>query len=531
MNTPPSVQASHAHPSDKDGEKPGSTVSPSTFLPGLKSFNINRSKYKHYGHLMTSEQVESMMRSESKDLKESRSSLMLSADIDVTSPLDPRRVRVENDLASDLRDAPERNETEENDPQKNDIEPESSDVNDRNDTQGDSDGVDPREALPSRAHDNIRGELNLSTGIPRLTLEDIQVAIRGLDFDIGKSYGEETVRELLRLRVEQERTKQTQYKYKLSQMVLELLKEAESHGFGGDLIRKLFLDDTSDEYKDYLHLLRSHLTSDMESGPLKRKRDESRVSVPVHTPSPNKLPVIDESTVVGQNAPSRCPSGSQILNQSMGQNLGQILGQPLGRYLQPAPVAATTANSGANSVSGSISGPSHSPNLPVYLLHVYPVYYTQMPEQVATKHDDSESLGLPYQKYPAVVFHSLPQQFNQQQSLLHQPQLHPPQSQQQQHQQQQQQQQQQQVAQGQGRPFFYVNSLPPGMTGPVMTSQYFIPPPLPSNMVAWGASAPVPEKRSDEETHHNKRQRGNKNSINFMITTPKNPPAKKYNKL
>lgn len=391
MNTPSSVPLNHGHVDKK--------VSPSTFIPELKLFGIDQAKYKHYGHLMSSEQVENIMR---KPEKESRSSSML--DLDVTSPLDPRPV-----LNGEMKEAEK-----------------------------------PK--------------------IEKLSISEI--AIRGLDFDIGKSYTEETVREIVRLRCEQERTKQSQYKLKLGEVVLELLKEAEQHGFGGDLIQKLFLDENTESYRNYIHFL-------------KGKGND----IPVHTPLP-KLPVIDDSTVIRQNAPSRCLSGTQLLSQN--QATAQVKPQ-------------TSVDSGANSVTGSILGTSHLPNMPMYSLHVYPVYYTQVPE----KHEEPELLGLPYQKYPAVVI---------QQGHQHQ---HQPQS--------QQQQQQSQV----GRPYFYVNSLPPGMA-PVMTSQYFIPPPMPSNMVQW--TAPLQEKK-DEEVHHSKRQKGNKNSINFMITTPKNPPAKKYNKL
>lgn len=61
----------------------------------------------------------------------------------------------------------------------------------------------------------------------------------------------------------------------------------------------------------------------------------------------------------------------------------------------------------------------------------------------------------------------------------------------------------------------------------MMPLQFLIPPPV-GTVFPWGqAQAPVPE-REDKPL---KRHKTGKNGINFMITTPKNPPAKKYNKL
>lgn len=445
MNTPPRVQSSHAHvqrdTSEQHSRQQGNeNTSPSNFLTGLNSFKVIPPGYKHYGHLMTSDQLEKLVsqpyqvKKETKIQDSSRSSLFLSGNENpAISPLDP----------------------------------------------------------PNR--ENL---------------------MRATSMSLDQQYGEETMREMIRLRVEQERTKQAQFKYELGQVTLQLLREAETHGFGGDLIRKLFLDESSDNYLNYIHQLRAQ----MSVGTLKRKYPEgdSVTPAPIRSTSTNKLPVVHNASMqsnshfVNPNAHSVSLCGNQ--NGRRGLQISVLPN-----------VGGNNANSAAGSASGSVSGPSQLPNtnMPVYQLHVFPVYYTQVREQIqldlqkqSQQHEDSESLGLPYtggQKYPAVVFYSPPQQLSAQ-------------SQQQQH--------QHQVLPGQcSRPYYTVNSLTPGMA-PGMASQYFIPPRLPSGMGQWGApAAPVLEdKKHEEETHHHKRQRGNKNSINFMITTPKNPPAKKYNK-
>jgi len=525
MNTPPSVPHAHKDASEVQKNDP----SPSTFLPGLKSFNIEQAKYKHYGHLMTADQVEKIMvkNEEPKDL---RSNLVLSSNLNPgTSPLDPpkrenRKREAESGTKKEAETAPEPSQNCNN-----------------SDTRLDH--------LDHLEHDYLM-EPRLDGRMENQSILDH--LLHALDVSFDKPYSEETMREMLRLRVEQERTKQTHYKLKLSQAVLQLLKEAESHGFGGDLIQKLFLDDTAADYRTYMHYLGSIPSED-----LRRKLAGESIYVshnvpmdhhqehhvphghrpqPTHTPSPNKLPVADNVNM--QNS-HHFASGSHLA---------------LARHS----VSGTQANSALESAS-SISGPSRLPNLPVYQLHVYPIYYAQMPEQMQQQvmvqqghaqtnapqgapqtgqpgqpgqpgqsqsgqsglnqqYKEDESLGLPYQKYPGVVYHSLPPQFrNSGPGLVSQPMTQPM--------------GQQLIPQG-GRPYYYVNSLPPGMR-PVMTSQYFVPPLLPSGMVPWGTSAPTSYKKPDEDHHHHhhKRQKGNKNSINFMITTPKNPPAKKYNKL
>lgn len=86
----------------------------------------------------------------------------------------------------------------------------------------------------------------------------------------------------------------------------------------------------------------------------------------------------------------------------------------------------------------------------------------------------------------------------------------------------------------QGQPVYYVHPTPMTIPGnnSYAPSHYFIPPPLQPGMVSWVPTSVIPEKRREEEDiHTNKKRRALKSGISFMISTPQNPPARKYNKL
>lgn len=537
MNTPPSVP--HSHTDTPDVKKDDSSPS---FLPGIKSFHIDRSKYMSFGHLMAP------IRDDVKkgDDKELASSLVLS------SPLNP----VASPLDSFSTEKRGRISTEEDGQEGKRLD----------DTTGRPGGRDPGEEQQSHHHseDNREHERHQNREHERqrnldnqrhldqhqdhyLRADGDHHLLHNLDVSLDKSYSEDTMREMIRLRIEQERTKQTQYKCKLGQVVLQLLKDAETHGFGGDLIQKLFLAESTADYRTYMQWLSNLSGEELKrrindlNGPMEHHDGDSHnahdsykhPSRAVQTPSPKNLTIVDIMAI--QNAHSLVSLNG---SQSHGGNLHSL--------------ARTRVNSVLES-TGTMTGPSRLPNLPVYPLHVYPINHAPFPEQrqqmvlqlgqiaqsnpsgqagqaghqqsgqsgpssqsqsgqsgqnSQNQKDEPEWLRLPNQKYSSGVYHTLPIQFHN--PILSQPmaQMGP-------------------QMQG-GGPYYYVKSLPPGV-GP-MTSQYFVPPPLPSGMMPWSSSASSSEKNHDEE-HHHKRQKGTKNSINFMITTPKNPPAKKYNKL
>lgn len=578
MNTPPSVPRSHM---DTPNEKKNDP-SPSTFLPGINSFNADRSKYMHYSQMAVG-QMEKLM-DKKMDLKELRSSLVLSSLLSsATSPLDPPP-REKKDRVSTIGNNQEGKrivaDTDAGNLQERGHKEHLQRVH-QQDHQRDRKQIDHR----SDQHVDFVAE-------PRVgSHRDHSILNHMLDVSIDKSYSEETMREVLRLRIEQERTKQTQYKYKLSQVALQLLKEAESHGLGGDLIEKLFLVDSGADFRNFMQWLgnqgedfkrriggdfsrdshnlmdhhgdssnvhvsnnvnesnnvhdssndhvsnKVHESSDVQNSNIAHDSAKKSTSHAIQTPSPKELP---ETLMAVQN-------GLQSVSLSGSH--------PHSRGLQP-PTARTRVNSMLESVTGALSVPFRLPNL-VYLPQANPVYYVHGSDQRVQSgqtgsqigsygnqlsqssqsgqtgrseqaisgqsgqseqafqssqkgNDDSENLGLPNLNYPGMIYQSLPQQFINPPNLFTQSIPH-------------------QMGIQTGTPYYYVNSLPPGMP-PMLTSQYFVPPPpFPSGMIPWGGAVPTSEKKQDDEQHH-KRQKG-KNSINFMITTPKNPPARKYNKL
>lgn len=90
-----------------------------------------------------------------------------------------------------------------------------------------------------------------------------------------------------------------------------------------------------------------------------------------------------------------------------------------------------------------------------------------------------------------------------------------------------------QLSPQQGQQLDYMSSAPVSIPGNTyVPSHYFIPPPLQPGMVSWVPSAVAPDRRhEEEEPYSHKKRRGLKSGISFMISTPQNPPARKYNKL
>lgn len=394
---------------------------------------------------------------------------------------------------------------------------------------------------PSDTH-RRRGESALCSVLSHsvhLPLEPPRDLFRGLPAEklLENLLLDDTVHEVLRLRIEQEKTRQAQLKLDTALCVLELMRETDHHGLGDELLRRLFLDDDED-LRLHLLLLRngdnngsavynvpaSGLTSGSVTAKNLRKNSENssrkRKSPDLHTPSPN--------SASAAAPPSKSPAVSEL----------------------PGPVGSPRPH----------VSPHTSPS--VVLSHqMYPVYYhleskhtgrkksedvgTQMSPRLGPLHD---TLGLPYQtqKYPGVVIPFLngqpapqvpgsnpvanmaspPQQQNpphgpvaSHQKLQH-PQNHHnphnphnplnPQN--------------PNVSHPVPQHYYYINSLPPGMA-PMVLSQYFVPSPMAAGGVIPWTMTPVVEKREEEPA-----RKKTKSGINFMITTPKNPPARKYNK-
>lgn len=338
----------------------------------------------------------------------------------------------------------------------------------------------------------------------------------GLFPDKPWPFSEETLNEMIRLRIEQEKTKQIQTKNELGSTVSHLLKEAEKYGFSGELIRHLFLENHSGDLKSFTHqfqAIAAHHT------PPASEKGKCPPSDSIHTPghTPNKLPALGAleiqpaSTVASQCQSRTLPQLSEHPADHQGPGIRQ--------HHLPLP-----------NQPHALSNPHHSdlkhlPPLPAVPHHLYPVYYptpaqenphhSHQPFHQKTSLDESENLGLPYSnKYPTIVFHSLPLKYPEGQAPPGQP-HHT---------------QHCQIGQQQ---YYYVNSSPQGVPGPVVPSQFLIPQPV-SSMVPWPASAqgtPAPQLvEKKEEERPLKKAKKSKSGINFMISTPKNPPARKYNK-
>lgn len=393
-----------------------------------------------------------------------------------------------------------------------------------------------------KEHHRRRGESTLCSVLSHsvhLPLEPPRDLFRGLLAEklLENLLLDDTVHEVLRLRIEQEKTRQAQLRLDTALCVLELMRETDHHGLGDELLRRLFLDDDED-LRLHLLLLRngvsngstvynvpaSGLTSGSVTAKNLRKNSENSSRKHLHTPSPNSA---------AATAPrSKSPAASEL----------------------PGPVGSPRPH----------VSPRTSPS--VVLSHqMYPVYYHLESKHPGRKNSEDvgtqmsprlDSLGLPYQnqKYPGVVIPYLNGQPAPQvpgpnpganmaspQVVLQQnlPQNHvathqkhqQPQNHHNLHNQHNQHNphnplnpQNPNVSHPVPQHYYYINSLPPGMA-PMVLSQYFVPSPMAAGGVIPWTMTPVVEKREEEPP-----RKKTKSGINFMITTPKNPPARKYNK-
>ncbi|KAF3994037.1 hypothetical protein FT663_00057 [Candidozyma haemuli var. vulneris] len=473
------------HRSEDHSQKKES--SPTSFLPSLKSFDIDTSKYKHYDHSQSTGPTRAV-----SDTSPSIDRLVLNhkpeknASMRQSAPQTTAHSR-----SSSLSSAPEH-------PLKSPLEP---------------------------PHGDVLRALSLPSDKPW-------------------PYSEDTLNELIRLRIEQEKTKHTQVKHELGQVVLELLREAQQHDISSDVIRRIFLNDSPHQY---VHYLQSHLPmagGHLQQPHLQPHQHHQPPPQPHHQQQQQQQPGQPQAPSLGAKRKNSTESvhtpGTE--NDSKPDSQAQSRASP-----RSEPKSATAPTSGAGT---AVSGTSQSPQVPVVPQHLYPVYYTAYPDQSqvqgpqgpqaqptsnpsnqqgphnqaqgqsqgqgqnqphhsksTSQSDESENLGSPYShKYP-VVFQSSPLQYPRTPGSAQQPQRPPP--------------PQTQPPQ----PYYYVNSSPQGVPGPLMPSQFLVPPPV-GTVFPWGqAQAPAPEREDKPKRH-----KSNKNGINFMITTPKNPPAKKYNK-
>lgn len=533
--SPPSdLEETKEKPTDPKGPSPNTRL-----LTNLRSFNIDRSKYKHYGHqsLMTAQTLEEI-------IKDTKSKVQKK---ELTSPTSPT-------------------------------------------SSPPSPSTDLHTVKPTETHSH------------RNLIDDSIASILGIPASSGAPvkwpYNTETLHEIVKLKIEQEKTKQVTVKQEFGSTIIELLKLAKSMNINGDLIPLLFVDNVSDDIESYTH--HHHHQSNLNN---KSNIEELKVKIQQLQENPENLDLL-----IGKNLhDSQTPRSSVKRKYSEGSQLPSF-DETAEKLKIPSQPQTSTSNSRSGAVSPLrspeklphiathrrivsdnsdtlretklTSSPSlqslkwtnqlqkHLPNLSESHSvhshtsqppqpHLYPVYYTPLPpkgtigqppppgsgpEQSESHTASSTVLGSPYsQKYQPILYTPLSQfqpgtsgaaYISQQQP----PQYHyyvpsppsnqpPPQQQppQQPSQQLPQQHPQYLVASGsQPIPMGMVPGYPPGQQ-----IQYQV-----SDMER-GAVKYQPAKVEEAPPVHAPKKHKSTSSkpsgINFMITTPKNPPAKKYN--
>ncbi|ODV79979.1 uncharacterized protein CANTADRAFT_25746 [Suhomyces tanzawaensis NRRL Y-17324] len=434
---------------DKKELKPSPTNK--EFLDTLKTFNIEKSRYKHYGYqsLMTSQQLD-------KIVDEAKKS---------STPTSNNRLIIDERISEIL-------------------------------------------------------------GLPQQVVEEE-------DF---WPYNVETLNEILRYKVEQEKTRQESAKNEFGCTAIELLKIAKSMNINGDLIPLLFVSPqfTINDLKDKIHKLRNEPDEIIHE--ILHKSKEPPLEVPKTTPpngkrkfSDTQLPSFSETaesikTIVSPlRSPNKLPVTSHrrvVSDSSEVTNRGSNTTSPP-TYQLPLPPSAHPPQHRSQ---------QHLPQIPAQP-PMYPVYYSPGPGQPQggapgypahqmgppasgqpTQEQQGKALGSPYsQKYNQVMYDG----------ASHHGQYGP------------------------GAPGYvaqpqYQYFVPPGSNPGGPPSQYMMPVPAGMGM-APPSHAQVPthqfasestsrsSPQDDISPYKKQKSTGKTNNINFMITTPKNPPARKYN--
>lgn len=496
------------------GDEDPKRDSPSNLLPNIKGFNIERSRYQHYGH-------KSSMNAQSLDR-------IINEDKNIPSSItDIKKIEEEKEG----EDAAAIDKEMKDDSDKLSLKSEKSEKSFKS------------ERLGSGSERSGSGSERSRSGSDsnfKLVIDESMGKLLGLPHDKETSwpYSNETLSELLRFKTEQERTKQEEIRNEFASTSLQLLTLAKSMNIGTDLIPHLFNSSLIDLQKN-LNTLRSNpheLMSSIHDNHRKRRFSDS--VRPHHGSSslaPHEIPLQSQSALVSpMRSPTRLPSSTHRRGRS--DDNEQV---------------ATVSNihSPSSAVNPSYSEPyssqQHSPNqmtqvpppLPPHgagaTPGMYPVYYHQPPppppHSVQTPSSETQSgLGSPYQQKYQVLYHHPPppppQASGSQQQLHHQS-----------------------SQGGQPQPYsghyvpqrqyhYYIASPPNQPASGVGHGQYssssMIPP---IGQPQHGAFAAPETRESDDPSPSYKKQksvstgRSSTGSINFMISTPKNPPARKYN--
>ena len=337
-------------------------------------------------------------------------------------------------------------------------------------------------------------------------------------------YNVDTLNEIIRFKIEQEKTKQELMRHETTQTLLQLLQLAQSLHILPHLVPMMFVLDPEHAHhlKQQLQLYRTKPEEEVrrELHEKFHKIELGQLINPELTPTlPKLVAILPQTTLVSEPVAAKplpplrkrrtvldsldrvqlAMTLTMGLALARGLALGLASGLALGLVLAPS-VSHIYGSTVVTPVATTGTGTNSSPVQPQQAQPaVYPLYYSDAANPSFGK------LGLPYsQKYTPTVIMGQPPYIP-----MHYP--------------------------------YFVN-LPPTNAPYVVLLPLVGAPPAPAPVAAHPPKQPVPSHKFQLEEsnnvfrpaeipdeHPNKRQKV-KLAINFMITTPKNPPQQKYNK-
>lgn len=328
-------------------------------------------------------------------------------------------------------------------------------------------------------------------------------------------YNVDTLNEILRFKIEQEKTKQELMRHETTQTLLQLLQLAQSLNILPHLVPMMFVLDPEHAHhlKQQLLVYRTKPEEEVrrELHEKFHKIELGQLINPELTPTlPKLVAILPQTTLVSEPAVTKplpplrkrrtvLDSLDRVqLAMTLTMGLTLALALALGLVLAPS-VGHLPSSSVVTPVATTGTGTNSSPVQPQQAQPaVYPLYYSDAANPSFGK------LGLPYsQKYTPTVIMGQPPYIP-----MHYP--------------------------------YFVN-LPP-TNAPYVVLPLVAAPPAPAPVTTHPPKQPVPSHKFQLEEannvfrpaeipdeHPHKRQKV-KLAINFMITTPKNPPQQKYNK-
>lgn len=437
--TKPSYNKKEFHISQETPKTDNSVKKPSptnqNLISNLKGFNIEKSKYKHYGHnsLMTAQALD-------KIINESH-------DSEGVKPEIPSQSKV---ITEERSESPDKA---------------------------------PKKVMEKDSSPESKAWSSDNKMIMDQTMKTLLKLPQESTTENVWPYTSETLTELLRFKTEQERTKQEEIKNEFASTTLNLLTLIKSMNISTDLIPKLLANNAISEMNDNIESLKNNpeeLIPNYEK-PTKRKYsdverryEQTELVSPMR--SPQKLPSSTHRRLRSDDSENVRASRD---HSPSSQSTSHHYGEP---YLQ-----------------------QHSPNqISQPPPGMFPVYYAAPSKSAAPSGEPNTTAGSPYQqKYQPVVYHP-PQGQPHYQSMS--------------------------GSYGPPQQYYYVTSP---HSQPGGQNQY----PAPSMMTPLGSHHGVHyhhDSKEQEDYHMHKKQKSVTNipknsNINFMISTPKNPPARKYN--